>query len=117
MERLMAAAERDDRRRNGRRGTPSNPPEDPYGGYVLGWKVDSSTTTERRRNRMHHPDGRSVHTSEFLGRHRDRSSRDRSSREHSPREELNQSAPTSKSTPSFIHRRRPNIFELAYNLT
>ena len=51
MERLRAAAERDDRRRNGCRDTPSNPPEDPYGGYVLGWRFES-TTTERRRNRL-----------------------------------------------------------------
>ena len=32
----MAAAKRDNRRRNGYKGTPSNPPEDPYSGYILG---------------------------------------------------------------------------------
>ena len=52
-----------------------------------------------------------AHASEIQERHQDRGSR-----EHSPREELNQSAPTSESTPSSVRRRRPNILELAHNL-
>jgi len=90
---LMAAAEREDRRGHGRRVTPSNPPEDPYDGYVLGWRIDSPTTTKRRRNRMHHPDGRSIHTSELQGRHQDRSSRDRTPREE-PRLPVSSLEPT-----------------------
>ena len=31
----MVATERDNRRRNGCRNTLSNPPKDPYGGYIL----------------------------------------------------------------------------------
>ena len=54
----------------------------------LEWRVGSTPSSERRRNRVRHY-GRSVHTSELFGRHRDRSSR-----EHSPREELNQPAPS-----------------------
>jgi hypothetical protein len=61
IERMIAAADRPERQRD--------PPEDPYGGYVLGWRIESSTTTERRRNRMRHSNGRSVHTSELQGRH------------------------------------------------
>jgi hypothetical protein len=67
IERIIATADRPERQRD--------PPEDPYGGYVLGWRIESSTTTERRRGRMRHSDGRSVHTSELQGRHRDHSSR------------------------------------------
>ena len=36
MEQLIVATKRDNRRRNSCRGTPSNPPKDPYGEYVLG---------------------------------------------------------------------------------
>ena len=57
-----------------------------------------------------------AHTSEIQGRHQDRSSREERSRS-APREESKQSAPTSESTPSSVRRRRPNIFELAYNFT
>ena len=32
----MAAAKKEDRRRNGCKVTPSNPPENPYSGYILG---------------------------------------------------------------------------------
>ena len=79
LERILAASDREERRRDGHRVTPSDPPEDRYGGYVLGWRIDSPTTTERRRNLIHHQDGRSIHTSELNRRHQDRDSRDRSS--------------------------------------
>ena len=36
MEWLMAATKRDNKRRNGYRDTTNNPPEDLYGGYILG---------------------------------------------------------------------------------
>ena len=42
----MVATERDNRKRNSCRNTSNNPPEDPYGGYILSQKVDLSTTTE-----------------------------------------------------------------------
>jgi len=77
IERIIAAADRQERQRD--------PPEDPYGGYVLGWRIDSPTTTERRRSRMRHPNGRSVHTSElqgiFQGLYQERGARDYSSKE------------------------------------
>ena len=78
---MVVPTNRELRRRNARR----DPPEDPYAGYVLGWRIDSPSTAERRRNRVHHPDGRSVHTSEIRG-HQGRSSRDRSSRDRSSRD-------------------------------
>ena len=67
IERIIAAATREDRRRR-----PPNPPKDPYYGERIEWRVElhSPTTTERRRNGMHHLDGRLVHTSELLGLHR-----------------------------------------------
>jgi hypothetical protein len=102
----MAAAEREDRRGHGRRVTPSNPPEDPYNGYVLGWRIDSPTTTKRRRNRMHHPDGRSIHTSELQGRHQDRSSRDRTPREE-PRLPVSSPEPTQSATSEELRFRQP----------
>jgi len=81
IERMIVAADREDRGGNRRR----DPPEDPYGGYVLGWRIDSPTTTERRRSRMRHPNGRSVHTSElqgiFQGLYQERGARDYSSKE------------------------------------
>ena len=46
MERLMVATKRDNKRRNGCRDISSNPPKDPYSGYILGQKVDLSITTE-----------------------------------------------------------------------
>jgi len=48
--------------------------------YVLGWRVESSTTTERRRHRFRDAGQSPDHTSELLRRHQDRSSTDRSSR-------------------------------------
>ena len=88
IERILAAADRQERRRD--------EVEDPFYGEHIGWGYDSPTTTERRRNGMRHPDGRSVHTSEVIEilqgrsprgrRSRDRSSRDRSSRDRSSRD-------------------------------
>src|SRR6266446_7754209 len=68
IERIIAAADRQERQRD--------PPEDPYGGYVLGWRIESPTTTERRRNRMRRSNGRSVHTSELQGRRRESTPRE-----------------------------------------
>ena len=91
IERIIAAADRQERQRD--------PPEDPYGGYVLGWRVESHTpsTTERRRNRMHHPNGRSVYTSELYGRHQDRS----------PRRETSSKNPYGSATSEELRLRRP----------
>ena len=61
IERILAAADRQERRRD--------EVEDPFYGEHIGWGYDSPTTTERRRNRMRHPNGRLVYTSKILGRH------------------------------------------------
>ena len=51
LERILAAAERDERERDGIY-SPRDPPEDPYHGDRIEWRIESPTTTERRRNRM-----------------------------------------------------------------
>jgi hypothetical protein len=76
VERMMAAAARDERRRNGQR-TPSDPPEDPY--ERLEWRFQS-TSTERRWRRLRETGRSSVHISDI--------------QDPSPREGLNQSAPS-----------------------
>jgi hypothetical protein len=43
----MAATERDKRKRDSYRVTPSNPPEDPYGGDILRWRVKSTLFSDR----------------------------------------------------------------------
>ncbi|XTI87155.1 hypothetical protein V2W45_1386868 [Cenococcum geophilum] len=69
---LLMAAEREDPGRRSPKSTHWEPSDSPE----LQWRIGSTPSTERRRNRMRYSDGRSVHTSELQGRHQDRTPRE-----------------------------------------
>ena len=90
IERIIAATERDDRRHS-----PKSTHWEPSDSPELQWRVGSTPSTERRRNRIRH-DGRSITTSESHKLRRRRGSRD-----STPREELRRPVSSPEPTRPF----------------
>ena len=86
----MAAAKKEDLG-----GSPKSTHWEPSDSPELQWRVGSTPSTERRRNRIRH-DGRSITTSETHKLRRRRGSRDRT-----PREELRQPVSSPEPTRPF----------------